>query len=161
MGNVKLFKDRYPGFSIKGLKYFRGMEGDGLNATLYKDGRRICLVIDEANGGEYNYEGLSAADEKMLKEFVEVKRAEMPDVKNEYGSSDRELLNLDWMISDMCVAWEFEAKLRRMTKKKTVFITPDCKSGEARTLNHPFDAKAKDSILKKYPEAVILNEVLV
>jgi len=157
---VKLFKDRFPGYSIKGLKSFQGMEGDGFNATLLKDGRKICFVIDEGNGGCLHYEGISDADLKMLKEYVEVQRMEKSDVKGEYGSSDRELFGLDWMVTDMVDAWEFEAKMRRLTKKKTVFTTPDCGPGEARSLKAPFDAKIKEKILKRYPNAVILNEVL-
>lgn len=157
---MKLFKDRFPGFTIKGLKFFRGMEGDGFNATLLKDGRRVCFVIDEGNGGMLNYEGLSDADEKMLKDFVEVRRKEIPDVDGKDGCNDHDLFNLEWMVNDMVVAWEFEAKMRRLTKKRTAFVTADCKEGEARTLNCPFDTKAKEHIAKKYPGAVILNEVL-
>ena len=158
---MKLFKDRYPGYSIKGLKFFRGMEGDGFNASLLKDGRRICFVIDEGNGGMLNYEELSDADEKMLKEFVDVVRLEKSDATDESGFCDRKSFDLDWMLNDMVTAWEFEQKMRRMTKKKTVVVTPDCKEGEARVMNVPFDAKTKAYITKKYPGAVILNEVLV
>lgn len=157
---MKLFKDVYPGFSIKGFKSFRGNEGLGFNATLLKDGRKICFVYDEASGGPLHWEDLSDADEKMLNELVEVKRKEIPDKKDDTGFNEHTAFDLDWMMNDMISAWEFEQKMRRLTKKKTVFVTPDCGEGEARTLSGPYDDKAKAYIAKKYPGAVILNEVL-
>ena len=40
------------GYSVRNVKCFRGMEGEGFNATFYRDGRRIAFVIDDASGGE-------------------------------------------------------------------------------------------------------------
>lgn len=32
------------------------MEGHGLNADLYVDGKKVCFVMDEGNGGCFNYQ---------------------------------------------------------------------------------------------------------
>ena len=43
-------------YTIKGLKSFRGNEGHGFNATLYRDGKKVCFVMDSAQGGEMDFE---------------------------------------------------------------------------------------------------------
>jgi len=37
-------------YSVKGVKYFRGCEGYGFNATLYLAKKRISFVYDSGNG---------------------------------------------------------------------------------------------------------------
>ena len=39
------------GYSIKGLKTFMGMEGYGVNASLYYKGKKCAFIIDGGNGG--------------------------------------------------------------------------------------------------------------
>ena len=38
-------------YSVKGVKTFRGMEGTGWECSLYKDGKKIGTVLDDAHGG--------------------------------------------------------------------------------------------------------------
>jgi hypothetical protein len=37
--------------TLKGIKYFRGSEGYGYNATIYIDGKRAALAINHGDGG--------------------------------------------------------------------------------------------------------------
>ncbi len=39
------------GYEVRGIKTFNGMEGAGYNATLYRDGKKVAEVIDDASGG--------------------------------------------------------------------------------------------------------------
>jgi quinol monooxygenase YgiN len=43
-------------YTVKNVKSFRGNEGYGFNATLYRGDKRVALVMDDANGGCYSYE---------------------------------------------------------------------------------------------------------
>ena len=45
-------------YTIKGVKTFRGMEGQGFNATLCRDGKPVAHVDDEGCGGCYNWRWL-------------------------------------------------------------------------------------------------------
>ena len=45
-------------YEIKGLKTFMGMEGYGVNASLYYKGKKIAFIIDEGNGGCLNIDYL-------------------------------------------------------------------------------------------------------
>lgn len=45
-------------YSVKGVKTYRGMEGEGFNASLYRNGKRVALVIDDATGGPLMFEWL-------------------------------------------------------------------------------------------------------
>lgn len=42
--------------TLKSVKTFNGLEGQGFSATMYVDGKVCCDVIDDANGGCYNYQ---------------------------------------------------------------------------------------------------------
>lgn len=53
---------------LKNVKTFRGMEGYGLNATVYVNGIKCCFVIDEGNGGCFRYE---VFDKKLFAELEE------------------------------------------------------------------------------------------
>lgn len=39
-------------YAVKGVKTFRGREGEGYNATLYRDGKKVAFVTDDASGGQ-------------------------------------------------------------------------------------------------------------
>lgn len=43
-------------YSVKGVKTFRGHEGIGYNASLYKGKKKIAFVIDDASGGDSHIE---------------------------------------------------------------------------------------------------------
>ena len=45
-------------YEIKGLKTFMGMEGYGVNASLYYKGKKIAFIIDDGNGGCLNIDYL-------------------------------------------------------------------------------------------------------
>lgn len=152
---MKTFAERFPGFEIKGLKFFRGNEGHGFNATVYKDGRKLGLVINEGNGGCFNYE-MERTDQEMLESAARL-FAIAEGEKVEEGMGRR---FVDGFVEAMAIAKETDGKLRRAMKNKLVFTLPGDADGDFRTLNAPYDDRSKAHVLKKYPEARILNEVL-
>ena len=46
-------------FKVKGFKTWRGREGVGAQATVYKDGKQIGWVTDEGNGGEVTFDAIN------------------------------------------------------------------------------------------------------
>ena len=46
----------HPTYTVKGIKTFVGMEGHGYNASLYRDGKLVAFVIDDASGGSLQIE---------------------------------------------------------------------------------------------------------
>lgn len=51
-----------PAYTVKGIKTFIGMEGHGYNASLYRDGKLVAFVIDDASGGPLQVEWKDAKD---------------------------------------------------------------------------------------------------
>lgn len=49
-------------YTVKGIKIFVGNEGQGFNATLYRDGRAVAFVYDDASGGDVVFEWKDQAD---------------------------------------------------------------------------------------------------
>lgn len=45
-----------PSYTVKGVKSFIGNEGHGFNATLYRDGKAVAFVYDDASGGPVAFE---------------------------------------------------------------------------------------------------------
>lgn len=43
-------------YTIGKIKTFNGREGQGLNATITLNGKAICFVMDDASGGEVDYD---------------------------------------------------------------------------------------------------------
>jgi hypothetical protein len=52
-------------YTVKSVKIFRGMEGQGYNATLCRDGRPVALVIESATGGELDIEWRDYKEPKL------------------------------------------------------------------------------------------------
>ena len=154
---MKTFAQQFPGFTLRGVKTFRGMEGHGFNLTLLKDGKPLAFVMDEGCGGCCRYEWASPEAETVLKALVEVKRAEIPADQESYGMNDRKLFSMDILIEDMLNAYLDERNLFRSLKKKTIFET----GGKTLQISKPFGPEVKAYLTKKYPtDLVILNEVL-
>ena len=58
------------GFQMKSVKYFPGMENDGMSANLYLYGKKIGTYIDYGDGGMENVEFVSETAETAMKHFI-------------------------------------------------------------------------------------------
>ncbi|AME18067.1 hypothetical protein AAT1_02041 [Pseudomonas phage AAT-1] len=52
----------HPTYTVKGVKTFVGMEGYGYNGSLYRDGKLVAFVIDDASGGPLQIEWKDVSD---------------------------------------------------------------------------------------------------
>lgn len=147
----KRFAQKFPGYEVKGLKWFRGMEGEGYNATIYKGGKKLGMVIDEGCGGAPHFEMPRAVVEAIIVDAkaYDVANGEQPDE-----------MSIETFIGDMICARDIEARLQRAAKKYLVFMLPGDDQGTFRTINRPFSVEMAEKIRAKHPEALVLNGLL-
>lgn len=135
-------------YEVKGVKSFVGMEGYGFNATLYKDGKKVAFVIDDANGGCYNFQFESAELEKEF--FAYVKTLPALDFQGTKLDMDGDLY-----VGGLVEQYETQKKLRSWCKKKTVFTLKGDAEGEYRTLANVFGEKIRAYIEKRYANELV------
>jgi hypothetical protein len=131
-------------YSVRKVKTFIGMEGQGFNATLCRDGKPVANVIDDASGGCIDFHWLVPGEEAALEAVCK----QMPPTEF-YG----EMLtyNTDMLLSRLVDEHENEKRLKRVAKKKTLFRVKGDDPDEWRTLN-VVGEKATRYLASKYGE---------
>lgn len=132
------------GYTVKGVKSFRGNEGYGFNATLYKDGKAIAFVYDDANGGCYMYEWKDKAAEQPL---LELAKQKYPDMKFE---------QMDAFVGGLIDDVLLEKDAAKLTKGK-VAILKDGKIYTIKAPNGTVTPQFLELVAKKNPTARVLN----
>lgn len=165
-------------FTVKNIKEFRGMEGVGFNADLYMDGKKIAFVIDDANGGPYNFEWLDYKAPRVNGEFLDwqgkpAERMMTPFEKsfNDFvkNYTSKELTenkltpDMDIVIGDLVDAACTAKKFKRICKTKTMFRLKGDASGDYRVMNLLFTPAVKAKMVAKFGDTLeeIYNEKLV
>lgn len=132
------------GYAVKGVKTFRGNEGYGFNATLYKDGKAIAFVIDDANGGCYSYEWKDDAERVP---FVEYAKQRMTEVTMEHD---------DALVASLVEDVLLERDAAKLVKGKVAIL----KGGKVYTVKPNLGDVTPQFIAlvaSKNPGAVVLN----
>lgn len=148
-------------YSVSRLKTFRGMEGPGFNATLTRDGKRVCEAIDQGDGGEVWYEFVSKAEEDAYSAFVERLRSTIPPGAKFYDTPERDLFSRDILTEEIVIAFEVRRKMRRDCRTCVVFQVGDqIGSGDYFKFKVPYSPRAAEEIRRRHPgKAVrIVNE---
>lgn len=165
------------GYSIRKFKSFTGMEGLGFNAELCHNGRPVCFVIDEANGGEFNYQWYDWKAERVPLERVDYQGkkftykatpdeaqflaflASLPSEKNEWDDKFSPVDD-DSFMAAFVDDYESEKQVKRWCKTKTVFRLKGDPDGEYHTIKQLFNQNLKDWLVKKHGDKLeeILNE---
>jgi len=162
-----------PIYTIKAIKVFNGAEGNGFNANLYKGGKKIAELIDDAWGGELQVHWMDS-DKEMVKElrlvaYNGVKELPMtpdeailaqylldtvgcdPDV---HSDADIEI----WLTNLVQYTDIKQQSLRDLKKKAMIF---DPETYKVLEFKNPYDEKFKKSLDKfiatKYPTYQIVN----
>lgn len=138
-------------YSVKNIKTFTGREGKGFNATLYRDGIKIALVIDSANGGELSFQWDNHADRKEER-LLEAYCKSLPQIEfwKDSGLFDQ---TPELYISALVENFGFRKKMKNQLQKRTIFLT----DGHLREYNRPYTQDIQEQIKKTFPDAVILN----
>ncbi len=135
-----------PKYIVKNVKTFRGTEGQGFNATLYRDGKKVAFIIDSARGGIYTYEWndweLSKVDinvsttisgpytfkgtpeQKILYEFIETLPKTNFKDENEYFPEGLKITD-DRFIASLVDNFISERKMKRLRSKNYLFQVDD------------------------------------
>jgi len=112
-------------YSVAKIKTFRGMEGDGLNAVLLRDGAKAADILDEGNGGEMSYDWVDmnkGVEEAKFAAFIEFERSKIPaDKKDDDGFNDHELFCGDIWVWDQVTEVLNDRRNRKACKTKTLF----------------------------------------
>lgn len=139
---------------IKNLKTFRGMEGSGFNATLYIDGRKSGMVIDDGNGGCFSYQ-LPREDHQKIIDHAKT----LPRVPFGKGMSGDFQPDDDFVINELVVKFEKDKRIKSLIKTNLVYTSTD---GELYSikLKGPYTKEDGIRIREKFKDvAVIHNEV--
>ena len=91
-------------YEVKGVKTFKGMEGAGFSANLYRDGKKVAEVVDSAHGGDFDYQFLDRKEPK-----VEVKVINLSNKTYSYQGTPEEAKLAEY-VSGMTFVSEFDGK---------------------------------------------------
>jgi hypothetical protein len=131
-------------YSVKKLRTFRGMEGDGVNSTLYENGEAVCDVDDDGNGGCLNF-GNYEVEEKLEKELKNVGKVKYDETDTMTFTYDAEMF-----LNDLIDAALEDKTYKRKCKTKTLVITSKCERGQHIEWKYKFSQNVKEQIEKYY-----------
>lgn len=145
-------------YEVKNVKTFQGHDGQGFTCTLWREGKKVADVRDFAFGGEYEYDFISPAEEKILDDHVKT----LPKTTNPYDNVLMDM-NTDMFVGMMIDDYETRKNVKRILSKKIIFQS----KGELREYRNPQfirQWKANPEVIRrgvvgKYPDAIILNDL--
>ena len=145
--------------TIKKLKLFQGMEGEGFNLDLYLDGNKIASVIDSAHGGSFEYDFVCEAAAKQLADIVNA-MPPMPILDQSWRDIYPDGLipmNIDMVMDELINEHNYQKRLARARKTSLIFTTAACGKGDFMSVKHNGDIeKYRPLVLKKHPDAVFI-----
>ena len=143
-------------YQIKNVKSFQGREGLGFECSLYKDGKKIGIVTDTANGGMTDFY-LDKGEKELLDKYCET----LPPIV--FDGRDFEMpASCDTFLSGLVDEWDKQQQIKRWCRTKTVFSLAGDAPGNYRTINSKYCLKVKKHILNKYKDKnpTICNETV-
>lgn len=146
--------------TIKNLKHseFASQETHCMQATLYVDGKKRCVVSNDGQGGCTNFDGDVADVEKWVKEnsdwtlYVDGEFKKVP-----ANTPDASPDNLECVIGHLVNAALAEKDLKRLLKSKVVTTAADGKVYTYKPRNKANLAAVAVSVGEKNPTETVLN----
>lgn len=143
-------------FSVKNIKTFRGMEGQGFEATIYWNGKRAGTVTNEATGGDFRFFWDDRAAEKALDAYA----AALP-LDTTYGEPGIQP-NADMVIEELVCTVLDERDVTRLMAKEFLLVIPGrgivpLRYGKHKTADVP--AHVLDKALAVRGNPVVLNRL--
>jgi hypothetical protein len=137
----------FGGFSLKNIKTFEGVEGYGFSASLYYNGKKVGLALDDAWGGGAM---LRVHGNKEAQDAIDAYVKAQPKKVYDFGSFDYDEENF---ANDMVEHFELVQKAKRKRKTHTFAKIGDY----VYSFNIPYSIKGCGLILKKHPKAEIIH----
>jgi|GEM_PF-2141678 len=152
-------------YEVKNVKSFRGTEGHGFNATLYRYGKKVALVYDMADGGPINYDWVSKEEEVAFDSYLSSTPKDdsvvmlFEERKKQEGNewmSDLDITG-DIYVSNLVDLFESLKWLKRNCRGKILFRTTEDDEGSYRTIPVP-DGKLLNALVhirQKYEHNIV------
>ncbi len=152
------------GYSVVVHKTIRGREGDGYECTLYHNGKKVCYIVDVADGGEADIYDEDPTEMVLLEAHL----ATLPERVFKWRGADDNIIESSYkmdiylFIEELVNDYEEVKALKRICKTKTAFRLVDTPDGEVRTLSVPYDEAVKSHLKAKYGNKLveICNETI-
>lgn len=144
------------GYSLKGVKVFQGMDGVGLNATLLRDGKAICTLIDEGSGGMmffrwHDQKHGESKERDLWDVFIATEKEKTDNVKkDEFGRTERDYFDGEMWVNKIADAIESAKRMKRLCKTNTCFQVGKDIGGEKFNSVKGTELKIRDWVLRKY-----------
>ena len=134
-------------YSVKGLKTFRGVEGTGFEATLYRGSKRIATVVDDGWGGCHKWYWMdeSAEEEALLSTHIAALPAETCDFEGTDGKPFVYKMDDDGFVSGLVGLLEDERRAKRTLNRVVMYVRKD---GKVYSINK-----------KKHDETIIRSSI--
>lgn len=134
------------GFELRACKTHEGREGLGLNADIYRDGRKVGHVLDDGNGGCFRYYWLDA-DRAQAERDQDAYEAMAED-----RHGDR-VMGPDLLTDRLFAEYEADRHARRDLKARIVLLD----DGTLRTAKVKPTPATIAAAVARWPEARVLN----
>ena len=129
-------------------------------AEVWVNGKRAFSAQNEGRGGPDEFHPLTDEGKTLLKE-VEAYAKSLPPYKYPSGNGlpEGELeYDLDMLIGDLLDKWDLDRGFRRMCKTSTLVQFPGYKEDEYSKMKTLYSPQVKETLIKKYPDIIIINE---
>ena len=137
-------------YELKAVKTFRGMEGQGFNANLYRDGKKVALVMDSAHGGCYDYEWTSKDERKIFDDYIETLPPSLEDWMNGKPMKAFD----DGVVSDLLNEYYLAKDAKRVIRNGSFFVPSKM---ELRKYTGSITEAKRQHAKKKYPDCLFFD----
>ena len=161
-GKTMKTKAKQAEYAVKAVKTFMGHDGDpsgSMECTLYKDGKKIGMVVDDSWGGGLQFH-LEGNEENLLCDFCKT----LPKWTSEFDKEKIEYdMSADVYINSLVSKFLENKEFRRKCKSKTLFILSGQAKGEFWEVKLAYNPKTKAYLEDKYGDELveIINERFV
>lgn len=114
-------------YTLRKVKTFRGMDGEGLNAELCCDGKPVAFVVNEGSGGMTNFDWFDcmhgkSSEEDLFEAFIAEEKLKADDTKkDELGNTEKHYFDGEMWVHDTVDRMLNDKKFRRLCKTNIVF----------------------------------------
>jgi len=143
------------GYTLRNIKTFQGIEMQGYNVTLARDGKKVASVIDEGAGGAPFFHWDNKGCEKEFYAFLKT----LPKEKSEWDDKLHEVSD-EVFIGDLFNDTIQEKDFIKKCKTKTLYRTSDMSNLEYGSLNMPYCPEAVSYLREQLGDKLIeiINE---
>jgi hypothetical protein len=134
--------------TLKKVKTFKGMDGIGINADVYFDGKKVAEALDEGCGGELYIQWLDPKMESVVAAYITSLNIPAEVVHCE-GTSDFEMpYDLEHIINTFVDGMETQKRLKAICRTKTLIRLTN---GEFVTFPLAFSPAVKTALAAQIP----------